>query len=281
MNWRTEKRKVLQKQKRLKKNKIMPDNYETFKKEYLRLTGIDLNFYKENQMKRRIDNFISKHPVSGYCEFLELLKQNSKIYDDFITHLTINVSEFYRNPAQWQTLENEILPQLLNKFQTPLKIWSAACSTGDEPYSLAMVLGEFLPFDKFQILATDLDLEVLDKAKKGFFTQKSLKGLPEKYRKRYIIEESSGGARVSDELKSCIQFKQHNLLKDPYPTGLHMIVCRNVLIYFTEEAKDEVYHKFSDSLCKQGILFVGSTEQIIGASDYGFSGVKSFFYEKQ
>lgn len=259
----------------------MPDNYETFKKEYLHLTGIDLNFYKENQMKRRIDNFISKHPVSGYCEFLELLKQNSKIYDDFITHLTINVSEFYRNPAQWQTLENEILPQLLNKFQTPLKIWSAACSTGDEPYSLAMVLGEFLSFDKFQILATDLDLEVLDKAKKGFFTQKSLKGLPEKYRKRYIIEESSGGARVSDELKSCIQFKQHNLLKDPYPTGLHMIVCRNVLIYFTEEAKDEVYHKFSDSLCKQGILFVGSTEQIIGASDYGFSGVKSFFYEKQ
>lgn len=281
MNWRTEKKKVLQKQKRLKKNKIMPDNYETFKKEYLHLTGIDLNFYKENQMKRRIDNFISKHPVSGYCEFLELLKQNSKIYDDFITHLTINVSEFYRNPAQWQTLENEILPQLLNKFQTPLKIWSAACSTGDEPYSLAMVLGEFLPFDKFQILATDLDLEVLDKAKKGFFTQKSLKGLPEKYLKRYIIEESSGGARVSDELKSCIQFKQHNLLKDPYPTGLHMIVCRNVLIYFTEEAKDEVYHKFSDSLCKQGILFVGSTEQIIGASDYGFSGVKSFFYEKQ
>lgn len=259
----------------------MPDNYETFKKEYLLLSGIDLNSYKENQMKRRIDNFILKHHESGYRSFLNLIKQDSKVYEQFITYLTINVSEFYRNPAQWQTLEKDILPALIKKFNAPLKIWSAACSTGDEPYSLAMVLGEFLPFNKFQILATDLDLEVLNKAKKGVFSEKSLKGLPEKYRRRYIMDAGNGTVRVSDELKTCIRFEQLNLLKDPYPTGIHMIVCRNVMIYFTEEAKSDIYYRFADSLCRQGILFVGSTEQIIGAPNYGFNGVQSFFYEKQ
>ncbi len=258
----------------------MSDSYETFKKDYLLLSGIDLNSYKENQMKRRIDNFISKCHQSSYQTFFKLLKQDKKIYEQFITYLTINVSEFYRNPAQWRTLEKDVLPALLKKFKPPLKIWSAACSTGDEPYSLAMVLREFLPFDKFQILATDLDLEVLNKAKRGIFLEKSVKGLPEKYRKRYIINEGNDMVKVSDELKSCIRFEQLNLLKDPYPTGIHMIVCRNVMIYFTEEAKDDIYHKFANSLCKQGILFVGSTEQIIGASNYGFTGVHSFFYEK-
>ena len=87
--------------------------------------------------------------------------------------------------------------------------------------------------------------------------------------------------RVSNKLKSCISFKQHNLLKDGYPQRVHLIVCRNVMIYFTEEAKERIYRRFSDSLCKQGILFVGSTEQIIGAKKYNFQGIQSFFYEKQ
>lgn len=259
----------------------MPDNYESFKKEYLRLSGIDLNAYKENQMKRRIDNFISKHHESGYCSFLNLLKRDSDVYDQFITYLTINVSEFYRNPTQWQTLEKDILPALIKKFNTPLKVWSAACSTGEEPYSLAMVLRDFLPAKKFEILATDLDLEVLNKAKKGVFPKRNLKGLPEKYRERYVTDDGNGMVRVSDELKSCIRFEQLDLLKDPYPTEIHMIVCRNVMIYFTDQAKSDIYYKFADSLCKQGILFVGSTEQIIGASNYGFNGVQSFFYEKK
>lgn len=261
----------------------MLDNYETFKKNYLRLSGIDLNSYKENQMKRRIDNFISKHRVSGYDDFLSLIKTDSEVYDKFVTYLTINVSEFYRNPAQWNTLVSDIIPRLIQKFgkQQPLKIWSAACSTGDEPYSLAMVLSEFLSLNQFQIIATDLDNEVLRRAKKGYYSEKSIKGLPKKYKDKYIEADETGIVKVSNKLKSCISFEQHDLLKDPYPKGIHMIVCRNVMIYFTEEAKDEIYKKFAASLYKGGILFVGSTEQIIGASRYGFNGVQSFFYEKK
>lgn len=260
---------------------MMPDNYELFKKDYLQLTGIDLNSYKENQMKRRIDNFMRKHSVTNYQEFVGVLKRDREIYDNFITYLTINVSEFYRNPLQWQTLEKEIIPLLLKRFGRPLRVWSAACSTGDEPYSLAMVLSDFLPLNQIRILATDMDHEVLEKAKKGCYNQASIKGLPDRYRKKFLEVNDQGEVKVSEKLKSCISFKQHNLLKDGYPKGVHMIVCRNVMIYFTEEAKDQIYHRFSDSLQKQGILFVGSTEQIIGPSQYGFQGIQSFFYEKQ
>ncbi len=260
---------------------MMSESYEWFKQNYLQLAGIDLNSYKENQMKRRIDNFVKKHKVSGYREFIGLLKNDRELYDSFITYLTINVSEFYRNPVQWQVLEKNIIPLLLERFGKPLKIWSAACSTGDEPYSLAMVLSDFLPLNQIRILATDMDNEVLDKAKKGYYTEQSIKGLPKRYRDKFLNIDSHGIVKVSEKLKSCITFKQHNLLKDSYPRGVHMIVCRNVMIYFTEEAKDKIYHQFSDSLEKQGILFVGSTEQIIGPSKYDFKGIKSFFYERQ
>ena len=192
----------------------MLDNYETFKKDYLRLSGIDLNSYKESQMKRRIDNFISKYQILGYNDFLALLKRDTEVYDKFVTHLTINVSEFYRNPAQWNTLATHIIPGLIQKFGKRLKIWSAACSTGDEPYSLAMVLSEFVPLNQIQIIATDLDNQVLDKARKGYYTEKSIKGLPKKYRDKFIETDATDVVKISNELKSCIMFKQHDLLKD-------------------------------------------------------------------
>lgn len=259
---------------------MMRDSYEDFKREYLALAKIDLNNYKEGQMKRRIDSFALKYKVDTYKDFIALLKKDSEAYDKFIAFLTINVSEFYRNPMQWKTLETIIIPELINKYGKRLKIWSAACSTGDEPYSLAMVFSEFLPLSNISILATDLDNEVLDKARKGYYMEKSIKDLPKRYQDKYIKRDGKGMVKVSDELKSCITFKQHDLLRDPYPKGIHIIVCRNVLIYFTGEAKDNIYKKFATSLAPKGVLFVGSTEQIIEPGKFGFKGTKSFFYEK-
>lgn len=258
----------------------MIDGYDKFKEEFFRLSKIDLNAYKENQMKRRILSFIQKYSFKEYHDFYEGLKKDQEIFDKFVAYLTINVSEFYRNPAQWKTLENDVIPYLKMMFGNNLKIWSAACSTGDEPYSLAMVMKELFPTGKIEIIATDLDKEVLGKAKKGYYSDKSIKDLPEKYKKKYIIDDGNGVVRVSDDIRRCITFKEHNLLKDPYPTGVNMIVCRNVLIYFTEEAKSEVYHNFARSLKKDGILFVGSTEQIISCEQYGYNSFRSFFYQK-
>ena len=258
--------------------KMMSNNYENFKKAVLLLSGIDLNAYKERQMKRRIDALIKKHGSSNYVEYIGMIQEDKQKYDDFINYLTINVSEFYRNPTQWVTLEKEIFPLLLENKKT-LTIWSAACSTGDEPYSAVMVLSKFLPLSSIRILATDIDKEILEKAKIGIYSAKSVANVPADMKAKYFTQ-IKGLYHISPKLKECVIFKEHNLLKDPYPQNVDLIICRNVLIYFTEEAKNEIYTKFSQALNKDGILFVGSTEQIILAHQYGFAPHRVFFYKK-
>jgi len=256
-------------------------SYEAFKVAIYQLTKIDLNSYKERQMKRRIDALILKHGITSYKNYVEILKSDKLYYDEFINYITINVSEFYRNPDQWVVLEQEVLPHLFNSFGKQLKIWSAACSTGDEPYSLVMLLSKFLPLNKIKILATDIDRLVIEKAKTGIYHYKSLRELPREFIAKYFKQVSDSTYKISDEIKACVEFKQHDLLQDPYPTNCDLIVCRNVLIYFTDEAKTRIYKNFYKSLKHDGILFVGSTEQMLQASKYGFYTFKSFFYMKK
>lgn len=255
-------------------------DYELFKQKVYDLTKIDLSSYKERQMKRRIDALIAKSKVKSYEEYIHLLRTDKEKLDEFVAYLTINVSEFYRNPDQWKLMEDEMLPYLFDNFGKNIKIWSAACSTGDEPYTLVMLLSKFLPLEKIRIIATDIDTQILEKAKSGLYDEKSLKGLPKEYIDKYFTKIGSRSYQISDAVKSRVEFKQHNLLKDAYPKDCDMIVCRNVMIYFTEEAKKEIYLKFCDSLKKEALLFVGSTEQIISPGDVGFVAFKSFFYKK-
>lgn len=253
--------------------------YEEFKKDIFALTKIDLNAYKEKQMKRRIDTLITKNSISNYKDYVALIKKDSEKFEQFVNFLTINVSEFYRNPEQWQILDKEVFPTLIQKFGKNLKIWSAACSTGDEPYSLVMALSKHIPVNQIKIIATDIDKQVLDKARLGLYNEKSIASVPEEFKKKYFKQIGSS-YQISDEIKRQVEFKEHNLLKDPYPTGCHLIVCRNVLIYFTEEAKDEIYKKFNASLNKEGILFIGSTEQIMNYKELNYVRKQSFFFEK-
>lgn len=253
-------------------------DYEGFKKEILKMSDIDLSLYKEKQMKRRIDSLIRKNGYEHYEDYVQALKQDSGLYNEFINYLTINVSEFYRNPDQWEVLRDQIIPMLLQRSST-LKVWSSACSTGDEPYTLAMVLNEYMPLSRINILATDIDAEALRKAKDGVYFEKSLEKLPEKYLKDFFIKEGNT-YRVKDELKRCVEFSRLNLLRDPYPDGCDLIVCRNVLIYFTEEAKSQIYMRFNRALKDGGVLFIGSTEQIIMSAKYKLTPIKTFFYVK-
>ena len=257
----------------------MAYDYETFKKAVFDLTKIDLNAYKEKQMKRRIDTLIAKHKVVGYDKYVQVLKDDKAVFEEFVNFLTINVSEFYRNPDQWEVMDKEIIPELIKKFGKNLKIWSAACSTGDEPYSLVMALSRHLPLNQIKIYATDLDKQVIAKAKVGLYGEKSVASVPADLKNKFFTKVGSS-YQISDEIKSRVEFKEHNLLRDAYPTNYHMIVCRNVLIYFTEEAKDEVFRKFQKSLATGGILFIGSTEQIINYKEVGLERKSSFYYVK-
>lgn len=257
----------------------MTYDYEYFKKAIFDLTKIDLNAYKEKQMKRRIDTLIAKHSIKGYDKYIDTIKKDKKLFEEFVGYITINVSEFYRNPEQWVMLDKEVFPELIKKNGKSLKIWSAACSTGDEPYSLVMALSRFMPLNQIRILATDLDKQVIEKAKMGLYNEKSLAGVPKDLKEKYF-EKVGGSYRILDEVKKCVTFSQHNLLKDSYPTDCDLIVCRNVLIYFTEEAKDEVFGKFYKVLKSGGVLFIGSTEQIMNYKDFGYIRRSSFFYQR-
>jgi chemotaxis protein methyltransferase CheR len=254
--------------------------YENFKDDILSITGIDLNSYKERQMKRRIEALIAKYGINSYSDYVLSLKRDKVMLEEFINYITINVSEFYRNPEQWHLLEREVIPNLMERFGKELKIWSAACSTGDEPYSLAMLMSRFLPLNKIKIIATDIDKNVLQKADLGIYNVKSLKALPEDFIKKYFNKLNDKTYQIKSDIKDCVIFKQHDLLKDPYPDNCDLIVCRNVLIYFTDEAKNLIYAKFNKALKKDGLLFVGSTEQIMQPTQIGFTGYKPFFYRK-
>lgn len=257
----------------------MAYDYEYFKKEVYTLTKIDLNAYKEKQMKRRIDTLIAKHKVVGYDKFVAKLRDDKAVFDDFVNYLTINVSEFYRNPEQWKLMDEDVIPELIRKFGKNLKVWSAACSTGDEPYSLVMALSRHIPLNQITIIATDIDKQVIEKAKTGLYNEKSIASVPDDLKKKYFTKVGPS-YKIADEIKARVQFKQHNLLKDTYPDKCDLIVCRNVLIYFTEEAKDEVFRKFNDSLKNEGILFIGSTEQIMNYKEMNYERKNSFFYVK-
>lgn len=257
----------------------MAYDYEYLKREVLGLTTIDLNCYKEKQMKRRIDTLIAKHKIVGYDKYIQALKTDKALFEEFVNYITINVSEFYRNPDQWKLLDQTVIPELVGKFGKNLKVWSAACSTGDEPYSLVMALSRHIPVNQIKVYATDLDKQVISKAKMGLYTEKSIASVPDDLKRKFFTKVGPS-FKISDEVKARVDFKEHNLLKDTYPSEYHLIVCRNVLIYFTEEAKDEVFRKFNKALTRGGVLFIGSTEQIINHKEMGFDRKNSFFYVK-
>lgn len=255
---------------------LSEQNYTKFLESFYTKTGLNLNLYKEKQMKRRIDSLLQKYGKTSYDEYYKFILASTEHFDEFMDKVTINVSEFFRNPERWEVLKNEIIPLLQKNNPKKIKIWSAACSTGQEPYSLSMLFSQ-LKIDH-EILATDLDRKVLNKAKSGTYDAKELTGIPSIY--HHNLKTESNSFTIIPSIKSNITFKEHNLLTSQFPQNFDLIVCRNVMIYFKEDIKKEIYHNFNKSLNNGGILFVGSTEQIFFPQKIGFKSISTFFYQK-
>ena len=185
----------------------MFEGYEKFKKDIYAMTTIDLNAYKEKQMRRRIDSLLVKNKVQSYDDYVRLLHNDKDKFDQFINFLTINVSEFYRNPEQWKFLDEEVFPALIKQFGNNLKIWSAACSTGDEPYSLVMALSKHVPLNQIHIIATDIDKQVLEKAKVGLYNEKSIESVPDDLKRKYFTQVGKS-YKISDEIKKHVELLQ-------------------------------------------------------------------------
>ncbi|WP_445612576.1 CheR family methyltransferase [Geobacillus sp. YF-1] len=255
------------------------DDYAQFIAKVKRKTGIDLSLYKEAQMKRRLAALYAKKGLNSFTELFAAMEKDPALWHECLDRMTINVSEFYRNAKRWEVLEQTILPRLLAENPRP-RVWSAACSTGEEPYTLAMVLAQHVPLPRISVLATDIDENALARARLGLYSERSLAELPEAMRKKFFTKDGDW-YKIDDKIKRTVTFEKHNLLADPFPGPFDLIVCRNVLIYFTEEAKRTLYRKFHAALRPGGVLFVGSTEQIFNPGLYGFEVEETFFYRRK
>lgn len=240
--------------------------------------GINLTAYKPEQLDRRITSLMGRIGVSSLDDYTVLLKTNAEQKQRFLDFITINVTEFFRNPELFKELEKLIKNELLvNK--SSLKIWSAACSIGCEPYSLAIILKGLKLSERHTIIATDIDNTILQKAKLGQYNEAEVKNVSNDNLVKYFRKENNT-YYINDEIKSMITFKKHDLILDTYDKDFDLIVCRNVVIYFNNEVKREIYGKFSNALKPGGLLFVGATESIYNYKDYGFEKVSTFVYRK-
>lgn len=239
---------------------------------------IDLDAYKERQLQRRINTIMEQAGTSSLQTYSELIEQDLKIRQSFLDYITINVTDFFRNPHLFDEFEAELQKNLAQKFGR-LKIWSAACSIGSEPYSLAMMMQENNLQLEDKILATDIDEKVLMRAKQGSYKEFELKNLQTEMVDKYFKQQDKQFV-LDSSIKNMVEFKKHDLLKDPFGKKYHAIICRNVIIYFKREVKEELYRKFSESLVPGGVLFTGATETIYKPELYGLEKVGTFLYKK-
>ncbi len=244
----------------------------------MQVTGIDLTYYKPNQMHRRLSSFAAK------CGYTDLYRLASSIEKDashrkhLVDFLTINVSSFFRNPEQWEILKSLLSPPTLNR-EGLVKAWSAGSSTGQEAYSAAMILAE-IGIRHFLVLATDIDRVSLAKGREGKYTKQEVADIPGLFLGKYFRAEE-GEYWVREELKKRVDFRQHNLLAQGAPEGFDLALCRNVLIYLTEAGRERAVFNLAASLKPGGLLFIGCTETLPGAQKHGLSQIYPFFYIKE
>ncbi|MAG36196.1 MAG: chemotaxis protein CheR [Dehalococcoidia bacterium] len=260
--------------------------WRAFARAINRLIKVDLSDYKPAQMRRRLQHLMERYATRDFVAYAKLLERDRDALAEFKNFFTINVSEFYRDRAKFEYLHHNVLPQLVEQ-NSRLTIWSAGCSYGAEPYTLAMLLHELAPKQFHRIVASDIDAQILARARSGAdYTPQDLRNLPPDLREEYF-QPSTSTATVASEtyqivpaVRRYLQFRQHDLLHDRYPQQNDLILCRNVVIYFTDEAKERIYRGFYDALRPGGILFIGATELLPRATDQGWRLLANSFYQR-
>lgn len=261
----------------------IPAEFERFRGRAFALTGLDLTSYKAPQMHRRLSALLKRLRIGSYDEYARVLEKDAARRQEFRDYVTINVSEFFRDADRFGQFETQILPELLAQSRDGgLKIWSAGCSIGAEPYSMAMILLELAPRASHAILATDVDQTILDRARTGRgYLASDLRNVGRERVTRWMTPEPEGRYAIGPAPRPLIRFQKHDLLRDDYPRGpFDLVACRNVVIYFTEEAKQRIYEGFVSALRPGGVVFLGGTEAIMRPQSVGLSVIGPGFYRK-
>lgn len=258
------------------------DVYERIKSVVKSSVGIDLEHYKDEQMRRRLDSWLVRSGMKSWEEYFAKIKVDPDELLKFRNYLTINVTEFYRDTERWKHLQTDVLPMIIRDsgIRLGLRLWSAGCSIGAEPFTLGMILNELTPMRKHYILGTDLDKGAIARALSGgAFITEEVRGLSPAQRATFL---RPGGPPfyVVESLIKQITFREQNMISDTFEKDFDLIVCRNVVIYFTSATKELLYKKFAQALRKGGILFIGGTEIIPHPQDFGLRSIGISFYQK-
>ena len=248
-------------------------------------TGIMLPEQKEPMVYGRVARRLRKLGLQNFDEYISLLQKNVKEVNALVDVITTNVTHFFREEHHFEFLANEVLPQLYANHTQRIRIWSAGCSTGQEPYSLAITLDEnpptYAPTD-IKILATDLSTEVLETARAGVYPETAISKLTKERKLRYFQKNKKepGVVQVHSKLKERITFNELNLMNSwPFKGPFQVIFCRNVIIYFSKDTQQQLFKRYADMLTPGGYLFLGHSEHIFGFEN-GFQPVGKTIYQK-
>jgi chemotaxis protein methyltransferase CheR len=230
-----------------------------------KILHIQCGSYKEDYIKRRVSSRMNAVNITDYWEYNRYLIANPNEQELLKNALTINVTKFFRDPEVFEAIRREILPNIL-KNKERIRIWSAGCSSGEEPYSLAIILyeiGILRPSIDAFIYATDIDREILKRAKEGVYEKSSLENLTEHQLRKHFIERPDGKYEVRPHIKEKVRFHHHDLMKgQPISRFLDIISCRNVTIYFHENQKNELCKVFNEGLVPGGYYIMGLSEYL-------------------
>ena len=242
--------------------------FEMIRKQIYDASGIHFTASNRTILESRLKERLRKSGIPTIDEYVKVIRSDEGEMKTLLDTVTTNLTRFFRNTAHFQTFERHVIPELVaykqSKGEKHIKLWSAGCSTGEEPYSLAMVFKDLLPKDfTFDITASDLSLKSLMTAKEGFYADNRVNGVQDKYLNRYF-EKKPGGYQVVEDIKKTIKFDYHNLKLDSGLRGLDIIFCRNVIIYFDEAAQTNVINKFYNAMNDHSYLFIGHSESLFG-----------------
>jgi chemotaxis protein methyltransferase CheR len=230
--------------------------------------GFDLSMYKDQCVKRRIASRIRARGFQQADPYLELLARDETEVDALLAAISIHVSQFFRNPAVFALLEKQVLPEMIQTVRQSsdrqLKVWSVGCASGEEPYSLALLLHELKPDDlRVSIVGTDISPPILQQARGACFDALRLSEVPRRVLDAYFVQEA-GHFRLLEPIRSMVTFSRNNILADEEYPPADLILCRNVLIYFSREEQDRILLRFARMLPAWGRLVLGRSENMLG-----------------
>jgi chemotaxis protein methyltransferase CheR len=244
-----------------------------------RLCGVDLTQYKRGQMERRVRSFAQRRGTPDLAAYGARLKAEPDELDAFLDRVTINVSHLWRHEDQWNALGRTILPELAAKGR--VRCWSAGSSYGAEAFTLAAVAKDSVPHALVEISGTDLDKRMIERARKGTFSAEDARTAPPTLLQNWFVPADDGGWQAKPELLRMARFEVGDLLRMPVQAGRYdLIMCRNTVIYFTEEVRDALHARLATALAPGGYLVVGTSERVADPRGLNLTSPFHFIYRK-